>query len=66
MNIVGEIKKFGGVLSLLWHNSFFDEETYPGVANTYEQLLHGIAAADPENILGAELLERLMTLGNHE
>lgn len=66
MNIVGEIKKFGGVFSLLWHNSFFDEETYPGVTNTYEQLLHGIAAADPENILGAELLERLMTLGNHE
>jgi hypothetical protein len=66
MDLVAEIKRFGGVFSLLWHNSFFDEDTYPGVTGFYQQLLAEIAGAQAENILGNELLDKLKTFSAHE
>jgi hypothetical protein len=57
--IISEVKKFGGLLSILWHNSFFDEETYPGVTNFYNTLLQEVAKNNPENLLGIELLNKL-------
>lgn len=59
LHIMHEVKKFGGVFSLLWHNSFFDEDLYPGVTKFYAELLEGIALAEPENILGTELADRM-------
>lgn len=59
MSIINEVRSFGGIFTLLWHNSFFDENIYPGITDFYVNLLEKIAEQDPENILGAELLERL-------
>jgi hypothetical protein len=33
------VKKYGGVMVLLWHNSFFDPDSYPGWTNIYENIL---------------------------
>lgn len=33
-----EVRLFGGVFSLLWHNSTFDEVCYPGARRLYEDL----------------------------
>lgn len=59
LNVMHEVQKFGGVFSLLWHNSFFDEDLYPGVTKFYTELLKSIALAKPENILGVELVDRM-------
>jgi hypothetical protein len=57
--VMHEVEKFGGVFSVLWHNSFFDEDLYPGVTAFYAALLESIAHAKPENIVGAELVDRM-------
>ncbi|MBQ3635751.1 MAG: hypothetical protein II951_09075 [Bacteroidales bacterium] len=36
--MLDEVRRFGGVFSLLWHNSTFDETYYPGIETFYEQL----------------------------
>ena len=59
MALVNEISKFGGLFSLLWHNSFFDEVTYPGVTKFYRDLLENVVTLKPENVLGSELLEKI-------
>lgn len=58
-SLMEEVQKFGGVFTLLWHNSFFDEDTYPGVTKFYETLLQRISEKEPENILGLELCKRM-------
>ncbi len=36
--MLDEVRRFGGVFSLLWHNSTFDEVYYPGVGQFYQDL----------------------------
>lgn len=36
--MLDEVRAFGGVFSLLWHNSTFDEVYHPGVGAFYEQI----------------------------
>lgn len=36
--MLDEVRRFGGLFSLLWHNSTFDEVRHPGVGRFYEQL----------------------------
>jgi peptidoglycan/xylan/chitin deacetylase (PgdA/CDA1 family) len=36
---ISTVKKYGGVLVLLWHNSFFDPDSYPGWKDIYENIL---------------------------
>ncbi|MFZ2904585.1 MAG: polysaccharide deacetylase family protein [Cyclobacteriaceae bacterium] len=57
--LIDEIQKFGGVFTVLWHNSFFDEDVYPGVTNFYSSLLNEIALRVPENVTGNELTMRI-------
>jgi hypothetical protein len=64
MQIMEEARKFNGLFTLLWHNSFFDEDTYPGVTDFYKNVLAAIAEQQPENILGSELVLRLNELNN--
>jgi hypothetical protein len=54
--IIDEVQKFQGVLSVLWHNSFFDDLTYPGVSQFYKDLLSDIASRKPKNMLGQQLV----------
>jgi hypothetical protein len=58
-SLLEEVQKFGGVFTVLWHNSFFDEDTYPGITKFYETLLQRISEKQPENILGLELCNRM-------
>jgi hypothetical protein len=64
LEIMEEVRKFNGLFTLLWHNSFFDEDTYPGVTDFYKNVLAAIAKQRPENILGSELVLRLNDLNN--
>jgi len=61
--LLGEVQKFNGVFSLLWHNSFFDEYEHPGVTSFYLELLDYIQSMDLEGITGLEIAKR-MPLGN--
>ena len=35
-SLAGEVRKFNGILSILWHNSNLDEEVVPGINRVYE------------------------------
>jgi hypothetical protein len=61
-DLIQEVKKFGGLFTLLWHNSFFDEDVYPGVQKLYKDILKAASEQDPECILGHELLSRMKNL----
>ena len=39
MNIVNEVEKYGGVMTLLWHHTVFNNEEYPGWAEMYERII---------------------------
>ncbi len=57
--LLDEVVRFGGVFDLLWHNSFFDDQTYPGVTRFYSGLLQKIRDRMPENLLGNELFMKM-------
>ena len=61
-DLIREVKKFGGLFTLLWHNSFFDEDVYPGVQKLYEDILTATSEQRPECVLGHELLSRMKNL----
>ncbi len=37
--IINEIRNFGGVFTLLWHNSYLDEQYKPGITSFYKNIL---------------------------
>ena len=39
MNVINEVEKYGGVLTLLWHHTVFNDEEYPGWAEMYERII---------------------------
>jgi hypothetical protein len=53
--LIKEAKRFGGTLSLLWHNSYFEEEVTPGITQFYIELLIQIKNQNPINLTGKEL-----------
>lgn len=53
--LLDEVSTFGGIFTILWHNSFFEEETYPGVTKFYLDLLDLVAEYRPTNGTGLEL-----------
>lgn len=57
--LISEVKKHHGIFTLLWHNSFFDEELYPGITSTYEKILFTISKEQPRSITGKSLLDLL-------
>lgn len=52
---LNEVSTFGGIFTLLWHNSFFEEETYPEITKFYLDLLDLISEYKPTNGTGIEL-----------
>lgn len=60
--LVHEVRKFHGVFTLLWHNSFFDEHRYPGIRGFYKNLVATIAAFNPDSLTGSGLLFRIQNL----
>jgi hypothetical protein len=58
MTILEEIKRFNGVFTLLWHNSYFNESEVPGITNFYYDLLNLIIAEKPEISTGLKIVAR--------
>lgn len=56
--LVGEIKKFNGVFTLLWHNSYLNEDDVPGINQFYIDLLTLLAAENPEISTGSGIIEK--------
>ena len=56
--ILNEIKKFHGVFTLLWHNSYLNEDDVPGIRRFYTDLLNLIKADKPEVLTGLGILDR--------
>jgi peptidoglycan/xylan/chitin deacetylase (PgdA/CDA1 family) len=57
--LLNEIKKFNGLFVLLWHNSMFDENEFPGITAFYEEYLKKISSEKPQSITGSQLLKIL-------
>ncbi|HUX59159.1 MAG TPA: polysaccharide deacetylase family protein [Bacteroidales bacterium] len=56
--ILKEIKKFNGVFTLLWHNSYFNESDVPGITDFYNNLLGSITAEKPEILTGLDIISK--------
>lgn len=56
MELQREIEKFNGVFTLLWHNTFFDEDRYPGVTEFYENLLKYMGSTSFKSLTGLEII----------
>ena len=61
-DLVQEVRKFNGVFSLLWHNSFFDELQFPGITRFYIELLDFLKDQELEGITGSEILSRMKNI----
>lgn len=57
--LADQVRKHNGILTLLWHNSFFDNQLYPGIKETYESILRMISDSRPDSITGKRLVELL-------
>jgi hypothetical protein len=57
LTLMREIKNFKGVFTFLWHNSFFEEDLYPGITAFYSEMMKLIADEDPICLLGAEIVQ---------
>ena len=58
-SLMDEICKFGGVFTLLWHNSYLLEKDIPGINKFYKNLLTEIMRKDPEVLSGGEIIMRM-------
>ena len=56
--ILNEIKKFNGVFTLLWHNSYLNDNDVPGISTFYKELLVLVKKEKPEVLTGFEILNR--------
>jgi hypothetical protein len=54
-----EIKRFNGVFTLLWHNSYLNENDVPGIGLFYDNLLKFVVSEDPEISTGFEIIEKM-------
>lgn len=57
--ILSEVRKFHGLFTLLWHNSFFDDRLYPEISSFYESALRTIVEDKPDIVLGRDLINIL-------
>ena len=55
--VIEPVVKAGGLVSLLWHNNYFNEPEYLDWQWVYEQLLERLAALKPWCATGAEIAE---------
>jgi len=55
--LLSEVKKFGGVFSLLWHNCNLEDETYPGIMEVYGEVLTGIMQSGFVSLNGRQTIE---------
>ena len=62
--LASEVVKFNGVFSLLWHNSFFDEQVFPGITDHYTGILDHLKSLGMEGVTGNEIVRKMERKGH--
>ncbi len=62
LSIIEEVKRFNGVFTLLWHNSYFNESEVPGITVFYNTLLDKICAEKPKIATGLKITDSYKNL----
>jgi hypothetical protein len=57
--LISEIRRFSGIFTLLWHNSYFDEIRYPGIKQFYTDVISHLAGQHPQKLLGTQVIEKM-------
>jgi hypothetical protein len=57
--MASEALKYGGMVSLLWHNCRFDEEAFPGITSLYCSLLEQMQQKGALGLTGRDIVERM-------
>ena len=57
--LLEEVRKFGGVFSLLWHNSTFDEIYNPNILKFYEDLHHFFPQYNMQSLTTTEISNKI-------
>lgn len=60
--LLEEVRKFGGVFSLLWHNTTFDETYNPNIVMFYEQLHHFFSQYNMQSLTTSEISDKMQSL----
>ncbi|MFW6275650.1 MAG: polysaccharide deacetylase family protein, partial [bacterium] len=59
-NLIGEVNKFSGIFTLLWHNGYFDEIKFPGITDFYTGLLKRIMKKNPKADTGIGTINQII------
>ncbi|MDB4334820.1 polysaccharide deacetylase family protein [bacterium] len=59
--LLSEVKKFGGVFTLLWHNCRLEEVERPGVNQLYSDILEEIIKHQPECLTGQQICKQYIS-----
>jgi hypothetical protein len=57
--MANEAAKYGGIVSLLWHNCRFDEEAFPGITSFYCCLLEQMQQKGAIGLTGRDIVARM-------
>ncbi|HUS86924.1 MAG TPA: polysaccharide deacetylase family protein [Bacteroidales bacterium] len=56
--LIREIKKFGGVFTLLWHNNYFSGYKHSGFREMYGEIIASLKEAEAVFLTGSEISDR--------
>lgn len=61
VNLINEVKRYGGVFTLLWHNSFLNkyDSKFDNWIPMYNNLMHYLGNSNCKSYTGAELVKHL-------
>jgi hypothetical protein len=66
LSLIKEIKKFNGVFTLLWHNSYLNEHEKSGITEFYQNILEEVISEKAESLTGLEIIKRMKSGTNNE
>jgi hypothetical protein len=66
LSLIKEIKKFNGVFTLLWHNSYLNENEKSGITEFYQNILEEVISEKAESLTGLEIIKRMKSGINNE
>lgn len=58
-DLINEVEKFGGVMTVLWHNTYFTNYKYAGWGDRYIDLVKRLKNKDALFLTGREIWERM-------
>lgn len=57
--IADEVRQFGGILSLLWHNDTFDEKRRSGILKLYEEIHLFLSQYSPTSLTTKQIIDKM-------